>query len=127
MKISDSQTIKDIQKEFTSHFPGLKIEFYERSHGSYKASPKSALIPNEVIIGNIRSIHNEGDIELLPELTVNQVESQMKKIYGLNVQVFRKSKDLWLQTSTTDDWSLEKQNNKGLHSMDSDVKLYDNA
>ena len=127
MKISDSKTIKEIQKEFTSLYPGLKLEFYDHGHGAYKASPKSELISKEAKVGNIRSVHNEGDIELLPEMSVNLVESQMKKIYGLNVQVFRRSKDIWLQTSTTDDWSLEKQNQKGLHSMDSEIKLYDKA
>ena len=47
----------------------------------------------------------------------NKVESDFRDLFNLNIQIFRKSKDLWLQTSATDDWSLEKQNSKGLHSM----------
>ena len=40
----------------------------------------------------------------------------MKEKYSLNIQVFRKSADIWLQTSATDHWTLEKQNGKGQRS-----------
>lgn len=127
MKILDSKTINDLQKEFSELYPGLKIEFYASGHASYEASSSNELIASDTNLGSIRNIHATGDLELAPEMTVNQVESDMKRIYDLNVQIFRKSADLWLQTSTTDDWSLEKQNTKGLHSVNPDVKLYDRS
>ena len=33
--------------------------------------------------------------------------------YGIHVQVFRKSKSLWLETTATDNWSLREQNKTG--------------
>ncbi len=39
-------------------------------------------------------------------------EKMMLDKFMLNVQVSRKSADIWLQTSATDHWSLEKQNGK---------------
>jgi hypothetical protein len=34
-------------------------------------------------------------------------------VYGLSVQVFRKSGNVWLETSATDNWTLRQQNNEG--------------
>jgi len=47
------------------------------------------------------------------EMTVAEFEKMMKDTLKLNVQVFRKSAKIWLQTTSTDHWSLEKQNGKG--------------
>jgi len=38
----------------------------------------------------------------------------MEDQFGLHVQIFRKSGDLWLQTSKTDEWTIEHQNARGL-------------
>ena len=38
-----------------------------------------------------------------------------KEIYDLNVQVFRRSGNIWLQTTATDHLSLSAQNEKGGH------------
>ena len=125
MKISDNKTINDLQKEFSEIYPGLKLEFYTSEHKPHEATPRSKLISNNITLGSIRSEHAAGDIEIAPSMTVEQIETKMKSIYDLNVQVFRRSSDLWLQTTATDDWTLEKQNRKGLNSIDPDIKLYD--
>ncbi|MCB0692400.1 MAG: hypothetical protein KDC16_12200, partial [Saprospiraceae bacterium] len=59
----------------------------------------------------------DGTLKLNSELTVSDFEQMMEKDFGLHVQVFRRSNQLWLQTSATDDWTLEVQNTKGLHSI----------
>lgn len=125
MKITNNKTISDLQEEFSSMYPGLRIEFYVSGHTSYEATPKSEAIDKDTTIKSIRNAGAEGDMELAPGMSVAYVESELKKRYDLNVQIFRKSADLWLQTSTTDDWTLEKQNTKGLNSVDPNVKLYD--
>jgi hypothetical protein len=42
------------------------------------------------------------------------VENAFEEMYGLSVQVFRKSGNTWLQTTTSDSWTLNEQNQKAL-------------
>ena len=46
-------------------------------------------------------------------MKVGTFEQIMFDMFGLNVQVFRKSYNEWLQTWSTDMWSLEEQNRRG--------------
>lgn len=124
MRISDQITIGELQEEFSTLFPGLKIEFYKTKHQHYMPSPKNELLDALSKIGDIRKVHTEGLLNICPLMRVVDFEDEMKKIYGLNIQVFRKSIDIWLQTSSTDDWSLAKQNEKALRSIDPEVTLY---
>ena len=43
----------------------------------------------------------------------NELEKIFKDQFGLAVQVFRKSGNLWLETTMTDNWTLQQQNNHG--------------
>ena len=52
-------------------------------------------------------------LELDPSMTVAAFEQKMQNEYGLPVQVFRKSGDVWLETVQTDHFSLAKQNEMG--------------
>jgi len=58
-------------------------------------------------------VHNTGTITIAPGMTVNELEQNFKDVYGLSVQVFRKSGKVWLETTVTDGWSLEEQNRQG--------------
>lgn len=118
MKITDQKTIAQIQEEFSALFPGLKIEFYKSRHQSNEGSPVIDQLSADMKIANVRSQHNEGDFDINPEMTVAQVEKGLADQFGLNVQIFRRSASIWLQTSATDHWTLEVQNRKGIHSTD---------
>ncbi len=56
---------------------------------------------------------NEGDFRIDSKLPVGEFEQKFLAKYGLNVQVFRKSGNLWMQTTATDSWTLAEQNRKG--------------
>lgn len=116
MHISRKMTIKEIQEQFTTKFPGLKIEFYDRKHRDFKGSNIVNQFPNSLQMAEINEHLMNGLILLDPEQTVIDLENEFEARFGLHVQIFRRSKDLWLQTSTTDDWSLRIQNEKGIHS-----------
>lgn len=116
MKISADKKLIDIQKEFGEKFPSLKIEFYPGRHAAGEGSPADQTLNPELTIGAVRTVHKEGDLRISGDMEVRQLEQKFYEDYGLNVQVFRKSGHLWMQTSATDHWSLEKQNRKGGHS-----------
>jgi hypothetical protein len=113
MIISDSKTIRDIQAEFHRTFPGLKIEFYKQAHESGQGSPVKERIDADLKLKFVREVHNKEDFEIDPSMTVASFEQLMADRFGLNVQVFRKSGNLWMQTTSTDHWALREQNRKG--------------
>lgn len=113
MTISDDKTLKQVQSEFSGKFPNLKIEFYKDAHQAGEGSPARAMLDAEKTIAQVRNVHSEGDLSIDGHKLVKTLESDFLEKYGLNVQVFRKSCDLWLQTTSTDEWSLADQNRRG--------------
>lgn len=61
-------------------------------------------------IGEVRNKHNSGEVSIHGNQKVSTLESNFHDTFGLNVQVFRKSANLWLQTTVTDEWTLSQQN-----------------
>ena len=113
MIINDDQKIETIQNEFHAKFEFLKLEFYKKSHAPGEGNTDKEKLDPQQKLGDVRSIHNTGDLEIDGAMSVNDMEQEFHDRYGLNVQVFRKSGELWLQTTATDDWTLEVQNTKG--------------
>jgi hypothetical protein len=111
--IDDNKKISVLQEEFNAVFPYLKLELFSTSHKIGKGSAKQYLNHNSQTLGECRTIHNMGEIILNPQTTVAALEQGFKDVYGLGVQVFRKSGKVWLETTITDGWTLEEQNRQG--------------
>jgi len=111
--IHDARRIVDIQEEFNTVFPYLKLEFFSQGHTISEGSAKKHIINTNETLGKYRSKHNPGEVGIVPEMKVMDIEQLFSDIYGLNVQVFRKSGKVWLETTVTDGWTLEKQNARG--------------
>ncbi len=113
ININDNRKIFAIQEEFNMMFPFLKIEFFSKPHKVNGPSAKKLMKHNSKTLGECRTIHNKGEITITPGLTVSDLEQRFQDVYGLNVQVFRKSGKIWLETTVTDGWSLDEQNKQG--------------
>ena len=113
LHIEDLKKLKDIKKQFSEHYPYLKLEFFNHSQVQGKGSPKSDMITGDLTFGEIRKVHNEGDITIKSDMQVIIVEKEFENKYGIHAQIFRKSGDLWLETNATDSWTLKEQNDTG--------------
>ncbi len=111
--INDRKTGKIIQKEFNDTFPFLKIEVFSRSPQPGGGTAKRFMLERYKTIYECRAIHNNGELEIVPEMTVTELEKSFSNMFGLSVQVFRKSGKVWLETTTTDHCTLEEQNKLG--------------
>lgn len=114
MIITDSKTTKEIQKEFNNKFPYLKIEFYKVIHKENEGSPDTVKWTTDEPIRRIRYNHNSGDMSINGHLKASTLEKKFEEKYGLHVQVFYKSGDIWLQTISIDDKTLSELNELGL-------------
>ncbi len=113
IQISPNQPISAVQKQFNSEFEFLKLEFFTK--WALKNSDYSAgqLIKTNKKIGEIQAIQSSGEIDIDGKMKVKELEMKLKNDFGLAAQIFRKSGNLWLETTMTDNWSLEQQNRHG--------------
>lgn len=118
--INDNRKIVAIQEEFNKVFPYLKLEFFSRSHKAGSGSAKKYIESRNLSLGEFRTLHTKKNMTITPDMTVRLVEQGFKEYYGLNIQVFRKSGKVWLETTVTDGWTLEEQNLQG-ESLSKDV------
>lgn len=112
IRINKTRTFKEIQQDFNSLFPFLKIEFFKRGHAVEEGSSASKMIKNGQLLEEL-NIREEGQLEVLPSMTVAALEQTLLNRFGIAAQVFRKSGNLWLETTMTDQWSLGQQNEHG--------------
>ena len=110
IQINDHRKIFAIQEEFQKIFSFLKIEFFAKPHKVGAPSSKKLMKHSSKTLGECRSVHNKGTLTIVPQMTVAELEQNFADVYGLSVQVFRKSGNAWLETSVTDKWTLEQQN-----------------
>lgn len=113
LMIDQGQTIRGLQREFNSHFPFLKIEFIREQSVKGSRDPKNLVITRDEVISELQKKSLLGSISYNNMTTVHELENTFLTNYGLNVQVFRKSGNIWLVTTSTDDWTLEQQNEEG--------------
>jgi len=111
--INDKRKIFAIQEAFTEVFPYLKLEFFSKGHKHGGPSPKKLIKHAGKTLGECRTIHNDGSITITGTMTVTELEQRFGDVYGLGIQVFRKSGNVWLETTVTDGWTLDEQNKQG--------------
>ena len=112
--IEPNRLINDIQDEFNTMFPFLKIEFFKNKSLFRSDFSSSQIIPKNRKIGEGQPAMKEGDIDIDLDMKVIELEKIFRDRFNLSVEVFRKSGNLWLETSMTDNWTLHQQNNHGM-------------
>jgi len=105
LHIEATRLAEDVQREFNHAFPYLKLEFFNKAT-SFIASKNKR-------IGDWQFAPAAGTVAVDDETKVIDLLDKLKKEYNLNAQVLRRSGNLWLQTTMTDNWSLKKQNDYG--------------
>lgn len=113
MTIDGKQTIATLQKEFNKSFPYLKIEFFREPCIKGKGNSKDKMITTNEVISRLQTKKKFGKISFTNQTMVRELEENFLNKFGICMQVFRKSGKIWLETTSTDDWTLEQQNEEG--------------
>ncbi len=112
--INGERLVRDVQQEFTRVYPYLKIEFF-RVNGLLKGKgvqQNQIKHDQQLRLAKGRDIE-KGDLVIEDVMSVADLEKAFMKKFGLITQVFRKSGNIWLETTITDSWSLKQQNDMG--------------
>ena len=113
IEIASSRLISEIQKEFNDQFPFLKIEFFRSTTPRLSKWNAANRISPTLEISKCQLQKKEGELHFLDETKVEELENVFQKEFNLNVQVFRRSGNIWLETTMTDKWTLKQQNDHG--------------
>ena len=111
--IFPSRLISEVQKEFNALFPFLKLEFFRHKNYAEPDYSAQSIIPHNRKIAEGQAAITDGKIDITPDMKVIELENMLKKDFSLAAQVFRRSGNLWLETTMTDNWTLEQQNEHG--------------
>ena len=109
LSINDNILVNHLREHFAKCYPGLKIEFYKTKHKGKIDEKDVDLITANMPVGTIRKKGLSGDYKIYSFYSVSRVENELHDIYGLNAQVFRNENNAWIQTSTTDHFTLAQQ------------------
>jgi len=105
--IEKDSLAEDVKNVFTACYPFLKIELYKNP--LIKSLYKKETIPVHLpLIQQIKK-QSEAVINIERNKTVAELENDFLSI-GLKAEVFRKSGNVWVETSLTNNWTLQQQN-----------------
>lgn len=111
--VNQGSTLGEIQKDFRDMYPYLKLEFYKRIQtGNQGASSRDKLQAN-YLPGKINTGRVYATIDISPQRSAGELENDILDTLGVCAQVFRRSGNIWIQTTDTDKWSLRLQNEEG--------------
>ena len=105
--------LKNIQSVFQDSFPFLKLEFYGKAHLSGEGNSNTSLINLNYSLKELNEDAQAFNWEISESMTVTELEKSFFAQTGISAQVFRKSGRSWLQTISTDNWTLGEQNERG--------------
>ena len=117
LHLAPDRTVGTVQIEFSESFPGLKIVFFSKPHKAFKGSAAKFLVQDkDMLLKELSPNIKTGHLLIEHSTPVCQLEQLFEEEYGLHAQVFRKSGKTWLETSVTDDLTLEQQQVKAVNS-----------
>lgn len=110
--IDNTTLVADVKNIFTSNYPFLKIELYKDgisvNHYALKKEPLSSNLPLQLSV----NANSKKIIDINDNITVAALENEFASI-GLVAEIFRKSGNVWIETSLTCNWTLQQQNAEG--------------
>jgi hypothetical protein len=113
LHISPSKHVYELQQEFSKTYPFLRLDFYlSRLTEPGRPVLTKKLITTSTLLKDA-GLKKDGDLDISGTMTVAELEKLITERYGMNVQVVRRSGNIWLETTMTDDWTLQQQNDHG--------------
>jgi hypothetical protein len=91
LKIDDHTTVDSLQDTFSECFPHLRIDFFSSLRDQKENKPAEG----DMLLGDVRSQHDPGILELKSWFRYEDVELLFKKQSGLLVNIYRRTEDDW--------------------------------
>lgn len=112
LDIFKKTTVGKIKRQFAAVYPFLKLEFFYDKHNK-QVSTFDSIANDNTRLEKVQPLMREGCIAINDTMKVMDLEEKFKADHLLLVQVFRRSGNIWLETTMTDNWTLLQQNTHG--------------
>jgi len=112
LTINKDTTVLNIQKQFNDYYPYLKIEFF-KNFPKNKPILRAEILNTAETLKHLDSYYQGREIDVDSKRSVREVTKDFENMFGLSAHVFRKSGNVWVETSLTEDWELGDQNDEG--------------
>lgn len=114
INLTADKTMGEVQSQFSAFFPNLKLAFFSKSHKEFRSSAAKFLIQEkEMLLSALtKELRAPRELVLSGNMPVWEMEQFFEKECGLHVQLFRRSGKIWLETSKTDNLTLDEQEEK---------------
>ena len=106
--IEKESSIEEVKKVFTTYYPYLQLQLYKKPPAKNDISIHKGLLP----LNKFTHSSDKIVIDINNDVTVAELENQFAAV-GLLSEVFRKSGNVWVETSLTSNWTLYQQNAEG--------------
>jgi hypothetical protein len=113
LHLSQGLKIRDLNRSFQKQYPYLKLEFFKTKHAPQEGTPGKDIVPNSATLIEVTGTMKEGEIDIKSNQKVAEVEQLFQNKFFLPVQIFRKTRSAWIETTKTDNLTFDKQNKMG--------------
>jgi dTDP-glucose pyrophosphorylase len=113
LEIDETTRLVDLQKNFSASFPFLKLVVFKEVQQMNSDMKNNELTDSNRLINALRTNKKEVILEIHYWQKTGTVEKLFRDKAGLYVQIRRKQGQHWIETSGTDDLTLEEQNDIG--------------
>jgi hypothetical protein len=111
LNVSGNTQLSDIRAYIRDKFQYLDIAFFESEHHHGEGNMVADKLPYSMTAAEAGDLEKRGTLELDSNTLVGDLEAAFHKQFGLHTQILRKSGDVWLQTTTSDNYTLTDLNN----------------
>src|ERR1043166_9571279 len=100
LHIDGETRIRYLQQTFNAEYPYLKIDFL-KDGSAKKISQKSEKVSPDEQVKRVGKTNGTHQLTMNKQRTVAQLKKDLKELFGLTAEVFRKSGNVWIETSLT--------------------------
>ena len=115
---TEATTLNEIKDWFSKSFPLLKIEIYNKEHHEGEGNAKSEEIKSNSKLSDLGYKGGQIEFVLFNDYSTNLAEHMFLTKLHINAQIFRLNKNTWIQTISTDNWTLTDQMKKAQEYQD---------
>jgi hypothetical protein len=112
LHIKKGTRVEDIARQFSLYYPYLKLELYKKRFEMEQALKRKDESESNGNSPLLKEFIEDCAINISSNRTVAEVQNECACL-GLNAHVLRKAGSMWIETSLTDDWTLQHQNYEG--------------
>jgi hypothetical protein len=111
--LSPDISLEQLSQQLTEKFHQLKLVFFAKGHDRFKGTNAKFIISDRAtLLKDCSTVHKGEELLLDPQMKTYELEEALEQRFGLHAQVFRLATRQWIETSTTDNRTLEDQNHQ---------------